>query len=322
MRADRLLSVLLLLQTRGRLTARQLAAELEVSERTIYRDITALSTAGVPVYAETGCAGGFSLVDSYRTQLTSLTEGEASALFMLNIPKPLAELGVGQELKAALLKLSASLPDSRRSAQERVHQRFYLDSTWWQQGGEPVPHLPAVHQAVWRDCKIKLIYFLPFASRIERLVEPYGLVAKAGVWYLVYEYSGRMRVIRLSDLVDVQPLEQNFERRVDFDLVDFWQTWCEQVEAREYDFKATVRVSAALTGVLTRYFGNQIQEQIVQAAPGDEQGRIVLDLPFKSFEAARERLLGFGQAVEVLSPLPLKVSLLDYAEQIVNLYTT
>jgi predicted DNA-binding transcriptional regulator YafY len=320
MRADRLLSLLMLLQTRGRLTARRLAAELEVSERTIYRDITALSTAGVPVYSETGCTGGFSLVDSYRTQLTGLTEGEARALFMLNIPAPLTELGIGQELKTALLKLSASLPDARRSDQERVHQRFHLDSTGWRQGGEPVPHLPAVQHAVWRDCKLLLFYYLPFFSRIERVVEPYGLVAKAGAWYLVYNFSGRMRVIRLSELLDAQVLPEAFQRRLDFILVDFWEDWCKQVEAQEVGFKANVRIAPGLVGELTRYFGAEIREQIARAAPGDEQGRIVLELSFKSFEAARERLLGFGRAVEVLAPLPLRQSILDYAEQITDLY--
>ncbi len=129
MRADRLLSLLMLLQARGRLTAKALAEKLEVSERTIYRDIDALCVAGVPIYGEAGPEGGYALLDSYRTSLTGLTEGEVRALFMLNIPAPLAELGVSQELRTAMLKLSAVLPAARRSDEERVRQRFYLDST-------------------------------------------------------------------------------------------------------------------------------------------------------------------------------------------------
>ena len=141
MRADRLLSLLMLLQARGRMTAQELAAELEVSERTIYRDINALSASGVPVYAESGPGGGCALLDSYRTNLTGLTADEARALFMLNIPAALDQLGVTQELKAALLKLSAALPEARRRDEERIRQRIHLDSTWWFQAEEPLPHL-------------------------------------------------------------------------------------------------------------------------------------------------------------------------------------
>jgi len=185
------------------MTARELAKELEVSERTIYRDIDALSIAGVPVYGEPGPDGGYALVDSYRTNLTGLTEGEVRALFMLSIPAPLADLGVSQELRAALLKLSAALPDARRRDEERVRQRFHLDSTWWRQGEERVPHLQTIHQAVWQDRKLHVMYHPPFAIEIERLVAPYGLVAKAGVWYLVCARNDRLHVHRVSDLLDV-----------------------------------------------------------------------------------------------------------------------
>src|SRR5512136_703550 len=136
MRADRLLSLLMLLQARGRMTAQELAAELEVSERTIYRDINALSASGVPVYAESGPGGGCALLDSYRTNLTGLDQDEVRALFMLSIPAPLDQLGVSQELRTALLKLSAALPDTRRGDEERTRQRIHLDSTWWFQPEE------------------------------------------------------------------------------------------------------------------------------------------------------------------------------------------
>src|SRR5512147_2861952 len=151
MRADRLLSLLMLLQARGRMTAQELARELEVSERTIYRDINALSASGVPVYAESGPGGGCALLDSYRTNLTGLTADEARALFMLSIPAPLDQLGVGQELRAALLKLSAALPSSRRPDEERARQRIHIDSLAWFQGEDPVPHLHTLQQAVWQD---------------------------------------------------------------------------------------------------------------------------------------------------------------------------
>ena len=197
MRADRLLSILMILQARGRVTARELAQELEVSERTIYRDIDALSAAGVPVYGEPGRDGGYALLDRYRTDLTGLTEGEVHALFMLSIPAPLADLGISQELKAALLKLSAALPEARRRDHEWMRQRVHLDSTWWNHGEEPVPPLRTIQQAVWEDRRLYLTYRPLFALEMEQLVDPYGLVAKAGTWHLVCSAKGRVRVHRV-----------------------------------------------------------------------------------------------------------------------------
>jgi predicted DNA-binding transcriptional regulator YafY len=320
MRADRLLSLLMLLQARGQMTARELARELHVSERTIYRDIDALCLAGVPVYGEPGPEGGFALVDSYRTTLTGLTEGEVRALFMLSIPAPLADLGVSQELRAALLKLSAALPDSRRHDEERVRQRFHLDSTWWRQGEERIPHLQTIHQAVWKDLLLTIVYHPPFTAEIERLVAPYGLVAKAGVWYLVCARNDRFHVHLVSDLLDVRLSDQSFDRPADFDLAAFWEAWCAEYETMLSGFTATVRVAPELLPWLPRYFGHGIHAQIAQAGPPDAQGWVRLELSFQSFEAARDRILSFGRAVEVLEPRALRRSVLDYAEQIVALY--
>jgi predicted DNA-binding transcriptional regulator YafY len=310
----------MLLQARGRMTARELAEELEVSERTIYRDIDALSIAGVPVYGLPGPEGGYSLVDRYRTDLTGLTEGEVRALFMLSIPAPLAELGVSEELRAALLKLSAALPDAHRRDEARARQRFHLDSTWWRQGGQHVPHLQTIHQAVWQDRKLRVVYRPPFAVEIERLVAPYGLVAKAGVWYLVCARNDKTYVHRVSDLLGVRLSEESFGRPADFDLVGFWEAWCAGYESFLSDFTATVRVAPSLLPELPRHFGRAIHARIAQARPPDAQGWITLDLSFESFAAARERLLGFGRGVEVLEPRALRRSVLDYAEQIVDLY--
>jgi biotin operon repressor len=151
MRADRLLSLLMLLQTRGQMSARDLADELEVSERTIYRDIIALSTSGVPVYASRGPGGGVRLIEEYRTTLTGLTTDETRALFMMSIPAPLTQLGVGEQFKGALLKLSASLPDTRRVDESRTRQRIHLDSSWWFQSGQAVPCLQTIQQALFQD---------------------------------------------------------------------------------------------------------------------------------------------------------------------------
>ena len=323
MRADRLLSLLLLLQARGRMTAQAMAEELEVSVRTIYRDIDALSTAGVPVYAERGPGGGCTLVDGYRTSLTGLTKDEVRALFMLSIPTSLDELGVGQELKTALLKLSAALPAARRQEEERVRQRIYLDWTGWSQPEEPVPHLQTMRQAVWEDRKLHLTYPVqvgPYVKQFERRVDAYGLVAKAGVWHLVCVGEGRTRVQRVSQVLDAHMTDECFERPVDFDLAAFWESWCARQEENRPSYPVTVRASPALIPLLPLYFGERIHEALVQAGPPDAEGWITLTLPFERLEAARERILGFGRAVEVLEPAALRQSVVDFARQIVAFY--
>lgn len=318
MRADRLLALLLLLQTRGRMTAVALAQELEVSERTIYRDVNALSAAGVPIYGEPGWEGGFSLLDSYRTSLTGLNEGEVRALFMMRIPEALNELGVGQELKTALLKLAAALPATRREDEEKVRQRFYLDSTPWHVVETAVPHLHTIHQAVWQAQKLRLTYRLPFhAINVQHLVEPYGLVAKANAWYLVC-YRDGFRVHRVANLLAAQVEDETFSRLPGFDLASFWEDWRARQEANRALYPVTVRVAPHFVAELPRYFGAEADDQRAQAAATN--GWITLTLHFESLEAARTRLLAFGGAIEALEPRALRASIADYARQTANLY--
>jgi predicted DNA-binding transcriptional regulator YafY len=321
MRADRLISLLMLLQARGRTTARELAEELEVSERTIYRDIDALSAAGVPVYGEAGREGGYALLDPYRTSLTGLTAGEVRALFMLSIPEALADLGMSQELKQALLKLSAALPAGRRADEEQVRKRFYLDTTWADEEGGPVPHLQTLYQAVWQDHRIRLTYRPLPPVEIEQWVDPYGLVAKAGAWHLVCARQGGMRVHRVSDLITVSLLDETFERPEGFDLGDFWKAWCAERAQMQAVYPVNVRISGEMVPFLPMYFGEGIKAKIIQAGPADEDGWITLELSFASLEAARDRLLAFGRGMEVLSPRALRESILDYAAQITALYS-
>jgi predicted DNA-binding transcriptional regulator YafY len=322
MRADRLLSILMLLQARGCMTAQQLAAELEVSDRTIYRDMDALSAAGVPVYAERGPGGGCRLLDSYRTTLTGLTQAEARALFMLSIPAALVDLGLDQELKAALLKLAAALPVSRRADEALVRQRIHLDSVGWAETREPAPHLDTLRQAVWQDRRLVITYRLPFQTEVQRLVEPYGLVAKGTSWHLVCARNRSWRVFRVSRVVDACLSEETFERLPDFDLASFWESWCEQVAENRPFYPVTVRVVPEFIPWLPYYFGESIREEIARAqseAMGEDHS-IVVSLPFETLEDARARLLGFGRAVEVLEPAALRKSLADYASQIARLY--
>lgn len=321
MRADRLLSILMLLQSHHLVTARQLAAELEVSERTIYRDIIALSASGVPVYGTPGPEGGYALVESYRTSLTGLTAGEVRALFALSIPTPLDELGLSQELKAALRKLSASLPEARRSDELHIRQRIHLDSANWHHGDESAPHLQDLYQAVWQDRQVRLRYHpLPMVE-LELIVEPYALVAKAGIWYLVSRHQHRFHVHRLSRILDAHILEDSFARRDDFDLRSFWEQWCAQQENLRSTFPVRLRVAPGFIRWLPMFFGGRIHDQIAQAPPPDPLGRIIVDLSFESLEVARERLLSCGAGIEVLEPKALRVSMLDYARQITKLYS-
>jgi predicted DNA-binding transcriptional regulator YafY len=320
MRADRLLSILLLLQAKGKMTAQELAMELEVSERTIYRDMDALSFAGVPVYGEAGHKGGYALVDNYRTDLTGMTRDELRALFMLGNLAPIADLGVGKELSGALLKISASSSPSHHFDEGKIRQRFLFDSTWWGRGEEQVPHLQVVQQAVWENRKLRITYHPLFSVEIRCHVAPYALVAKAGRWYLVFERNDSFHVQRVNDLLEVRMTEESFVRPSNFDLEAFWTDWCAENEQILSFFTVVVRVAPGFVSALPRYFGNSIQKKIEQADLGDSEGWIKLTLSFESFEAARDRILGFGSGVEVLAPVSLRKSIIDYAEQIQGLY--
>ena len=324
MRADRLLSLLMLLQSRGRMTAQELAVELEVSERTIYRDINALSASGVPVYAESGPGGGCALLDSYRTNLTGLTADEARALFMLNIPAALDQLGVTQELKAALLKLSAALPEARRRDEERIRQRIHLDSTWWFQAEEPLPHLQTLYRAMWDDRLVQATLRLEFGALLDtwadRSIAPYGLVAKAGVWHVVARKADQLRVYRVADVLDARITDQRFERSADFDLVEFWQTWCDQARAEPSTLRGSATPRAALRGRCSSLSGRRSAGRDRAGQSMDEQGRVTIIVAFESLAEARGRCLSLGYAVEVLEPEALRKSMRDYAEQIRMVY--
>jgi predicted DNA-binding transcriptional regulator YafY len=320
MRADRLLSLLMLLQTRGQMSAQELADELEVSERTIYRDIIALSTSGVPVYVSRGPGGGVRLIDEYRTTLTGLTSDEVRALFMVSIPAPLLQLGVSETFKGALLKLSASLPDSRRPDETRTRQRIHLDSSWWFQSEESVPCLRIIQQALWQDRRLRIkVHWEFFNTEFEQEAEPYGLVAKANIWYLVYGRGGSPHVRRVSEITEVELLSEYFVRPPDFDLETFWQGWCKEYESQPL-FVARVRVSPEALPMLAEYVGERARLQLARAHQIAKDGWVMLDLPFESFVTARTRLLGLGRAVEVLEPESLRKSLIDFAEQIAGFY--
>jgi predicted DNA-binding transcriptional regulator YafY len=325
MRADRLLAILLLLQTRGRMTAQELAVNLEVSERTIYRDITALGTAGVPIYAERGPGGGVSLVENYRSDLTGLKKDEVQALFMLSIPLALRDLGFDQELKAALLKLSAALPSPLRVDEQLVRQRIHIDPRpWEQQRQASFPHLNTVQQAVWMDRVLFVRYFSvvgQWIGPLEANIHPYGLVARGGNWYLVGCRRDHIAVLRVDYLLAAHITDEDSKRSKEFVLREFWDEWCRESTKNRPYFPVIVRVSPQVIPSLLKLFGEGIQNLLEEAEQPDQMGWITLELPFEYHEQALEGLLAFGGAVEVLEPIALRYSIQDYAEQILGVYS-
>jgi predicted DNA-binding transcriptional regulator YafY len=320
MRADRLLSILMLLQTRGQMTAQELADRLEVSTRTIYRDLDALSTAGVPVYAERGPAGGCRLLESYRTNLTGLKEAEVRALFMFTVPRLLADVGAAKESESALLKLTAALPAPFRQDAELVQQRIHLDPLGWFQGEETSPWLPLLQEAIWQEQRLRLEYRRSDGQWVRRLVEPYGLVAKAGIWYLVAGNFGRPYTFRVSRIHQAAMSGSHFQRPPQFDLVSYWQEWCAAFEKSRQQVEVTLAVQPAGLPLLVQAFGEGMHNLLAQSEGTDEQGRIRLTLTLDSEENACVRLLGLGPAVEVVAPASLRKRLAITAQYQLGLY--
>lgn len=244
MRANRLLSLLLLLQTRGRMTAAQLAAELEVSVRTIYRDVESLSAAAVPLYGDAGRDGGYQLLDGYRTRLTGLTADEAEVLFLSGLPGPAAELGLGASLAAARLKVMAALPAELRGRAERIPARFHLDAPSWYRPPERSPHLAGVAEAVWQQLAVRMRYRRwAEPTDVTRTVHPLGIVLKAGRWYLVARAGDHPRSYRVASILELDLLDEPFERPDEFDLAAYWDDYVSDFERRRYRGEALVRLS-------------------------------------------------------------------------------
>ena len=318
MRADRLISILMLLQARGQMTAQTLATELEVSERTIYRDVDALGMAGVPLYCEAGPGGGIGLLESYRTTLTGLTDGEVRALFAVSVPDALAATGIDDELRSALRKLAAALPPTRHT-DDALHTEVHVDVAGWEHGEESVPHLHLLHQAVRQRRIVKMRCRRFHGVAIESTVAPLGLVVKAGAWQLVHLRADRTWVQPVRDILDVALTAANFTRPAGFDLRRFWQEWCAAVATQRALYNVTVRVAPPMQASLPQHFGAAVHQRMAQA-PRDAAGWITLELGFDSLETARAVMLALGGGVEVLAPEALRRSVLDYAEQIVGVY--
>src|SRR5579884_1941802 len=223
MRADRLLSILLLLQVHGRLTAGELAQRLECSERTILRDMDALSAAGIPVVADRGAGGGWRLINGYQTKLTGLTASEVQALFVTLPARLLSDLGLKDDAQAALLKLQASLPPETRRHAAFARERIWIDTRGWRDPGDSIAALPALLDALWRGRRIRFEYAGQCSTASERVADPLGLVAKGSAWYLVAEVEGAIRTYRVSRIHNPVALSDASAGPADFDLQRYWE---------------------------------------------------------------------------------------------------
>ncbi|MGP4110726.1 helix-turn-helix transcriptional regulator [Streptomyces sp. 4N509B] len=309
MRAARLIRLVLLLQTRRAMTAAELATELEVSERTVVRDVAALSEAGVPVYADRGRTGGYRLVGGYRTRLTGLGRSEAEALFLSGVPTALHAMGLADAASAARLKVSAALVPELRDAPQAAAQRFHLDAPGWWQPSETPELLPAVAEAVWDDRRLTVGYRRRDGAEVERLLEPYGLVLKAGVWYLAAGVppSDGFRVYRVDRLSRAEPAGQHFERDETFDLPAFWEERAAAFSRSILRAEVVLRLTPAGTRVV-RHLTDRVaaEEALAEAGEPDEQGRVTVTLPVESHDVAFSQLLGLGPEGEVLAPASLR----------------
>ena len=317
MRADRLLSILLLLQVNTRLTARALAERLEVSERTILRDMEALGAAGVPVTAERGTGGGWGLLQEYRTDLTGLNAAETRSLFLVPSSRLLADLGMGRDADAALIKLRAALSARSRRDVELTRERLHVDGAGWYQSGEAFPLLPALQEAVWQERQVQMEYQRADGTTLGRLVNPLGLVAKGSVWYLVAESEGSLRSYRVSRVQAVCLTDLPCIRPPDFDLAAFWEQSVAELKANVPRYPATLRVAPDLLARLRRSRPPQVERE----DEPDEAGWTTLSVIFEVEEEACDFILRLGAGAEVLEPACLRARVRQIAESIVAVYS-
>jgi len=310
MKADRLVSLLLLLQSSERRTARELAHRLEVSERTIYRDVDALGASGIPVYTERGSDGGIALSEGYRRALMHFGEDEIRALF-IGGTAVLADLGLGPNLERALEKLRGGLGEVQQRAAERARGRIHIDQRRWNQSDPPVERLALLRRAVWDDRCLELGYTDRSNVRTTRRIEPYGLVSKAGVWYLIARTAEGFRSFRADRVLDVHECSERFERDPAFDLDAHWRETSSKMMATPEPFPVVLRVAADALAVVVGYWPSE---------PVSQEDPFVVRVQFGSERAAVSSLVTWGDSVELLDPLSLAPAVVAHAQRLIERY--
>jgi len=309
MRADRLVSIVLLLQANGRQTARQLARKLEVSVRTVLRDMEALSGSGVPVIAERGSGGGWHLLDGYQTKLTGLKPAEIQSLFVGRSTRLIEDLGLRMPARDAMLKLEAALPESARRDAGLARRLIHIDARGWRDPAESIGALPALMAALWQERRLRFMYTKVNCEPDEKVVDPLGLVAKGSTWYLVARFDGEPRTYRVSRIADPVALEERAEIPADFDLADYWSRSAEEFRQHLPRYYATFLADPSVMRWV-RYRGWRLEE----ATP--EGDRVRLRVRFDIEEEARQFALSFGGSIQVVEPAELRAAVAASALEI------
>jgi len=313
MRSGRQIALLLNLQTRGGATAPELAADLGVSIRTIYRDVEQLAEAGVPVYAERGNGGGIRLVDGYRTRLTGLDLAESEALSLAGWSTVAEALGVGSAAAGAERKLLAAIPHAAAAKARRTRARIHFDLARWYDATATPRDLPQLARAVWDQRFIRIDYS-SWTDRSERVVEPFGLVLKNATWYLVARHSGKLRTYRVSEIAKIETLEATFDVPDGFDLPAYWEASKQRFEASLASGTATLRISDREDSVPANLRARATR----LALAADET--VVVTVPIESVEKAAREFLACGDALEVLEPPELRERVASLAQATAALY--
>jgi predicted DNA-binding transcriptional regulator YafY len=305
MRADRLVAIMMLLQARGRMTTAALADELEVSRRTILRDIEALSTSGVLVFAEGGHGGGVALDEGYRTSLTGLKEAEVRALFISAGDGLLQQLGLADDAQAAQRKLEAALPSSQHDALAHMRQRVHIDTLWWWHESEAPPFWNDLQTAVYSDREIRIRYEKYNGDMSERTVEPYSLVAKAGAWYLLAKHGDAIKTYRVARIQSLRVLDSTFIRAADFDLGAHWSSHLDAFKREFAVFAFTIKIHPERQPYMRWMMPGR--SRLVHTDP--DSGWLSYDCDTSGMDQALMMVFGLGDDVEILEPQSLRAAM-------------
>lgn len=317
MRADRLISILLLLQNRGKMTTKELAKELEVTERTIHRDMDALSTAGIPIVAERGKMGGWTLLDQYRTNLTGLKYDEMLSLLISPSVQLLSDLGLAKEWHDARQKMVAALPNTFRQGSLDVWNRIHIDTTAWKQPAEKLVSFKIIQEAIWKEKVLHIQYERADGKVVFRMVNPLGLVAKGSTWYLIASSDEKIRNYRASRLLSLMMTEEAFTRPIDFNLEKYWLESTQTFISSLPEYKVEVEASPSIIHRMkftTRFV------QIERIGTPTAEGWLPVSLRSDTEQEAIAYILGFGDQIRVISPSTLKQAIYQMAKKIVDFY--
>ena len=319
MRANRLLSLMFLLQSKGRMTGEELAESLAVSKRTIYRDIEALNLSGVPIYTQDGRNGGVYLDKQYRISLNSLGREEIQSLFISATQGPINDIGLNHAMENALLKLLAALPLRYRDEAEQMRQRIHFDPSQWFYQRDVSQWMSQLLQATFSDRKLGLHYLRSNGTPLETIICPYGLVAKMDIWYLVaMTNEGDIRTFRVSRFTSLQILDETFQRSPTFDLATYWKENTSHYQESKPRYIVEVRVAPGNPGVV-RY----LQEAYgAQPQPPDHQGWMPLTLTLSAMQEARMVIMGMGNQIEIIKPSELRDEVRQWLKALQDHYDT